>query len=547
MDAQLARAALELVSARVGVELELSDGRLTVSGAAIELPGDADDWSPLALRHALPSTAHGDAREKLLYTIVQDARVHPATKSGLPPHLDAQLRADLAEAVPLPEPDRQIVAKAMSDAYWVTPKGRPYLVPYQSLLPTSFSHATESPSQPGRYRAARYKLFRGVIMLFLCWTGREVDTDLVQELLDVMNGTDGFTVLDELLLKAARAAGADGGDASVADLMRLGASLDNDLADGPFCQPALDRFQQDLRTVLTIKRLPRRDLLDLLTALLSLHLAVYYYRLAVVLGEELDQAVAASGQLDPPVSARGCDCSGGLVGCSLAGRIRFRVGTSGDRPVSMRDGCATAYGDVDAGHLLPLSATIITANLAQRIWHCLGGPAGKPRLRELAAAARGDADFARDFNAAAAAFAALHALETELASTASEAAAYALRPPGLFALRESVLASRRSRLKYHSRDVVNQLAKRESGGSLIRTRGRVTFFELDEDFLWLLVRLVCGEREVSFAAFIAGLRDYGLAPQDAGEEARLADALEHLGMLHRYSDAGESIYVRHNL
>ncbi|HXH07173.1 MAG TPA: hypothetical protein VNI83_11340 [Vicinamibacterales bacterium] len=547
MDANVAREAIELIANGVGVDLALADGTLLVDGSAIALPADAGGWSPLAMRHALPSIAHGDAREKLLYTIVQDARVHPGTRSGLPPLLDAQLRADLAETVPLPEPDRQIVAEAMRDAYWVTPQKRPYLVPYQSLLPTSFVHATESPSRPGHYRAARYKLFRGVILLFLCWTGQDVDEGLVQELLDVMNGTDGFTVIDELLLKAARAAGADGGDALIDDLARHGASLPEDLADGAFCQPALDRFQRDLRTVLTMRRLPRRDLLDVLTALFSLHLAIYYYRLAVVLGEELDRAVAATGELAPPASARGCDCSGGLGACALAGRIRFRVGTSGDRPVSMRDGCATAYRDVDATRLLPLAATIITANLAQTIWHGLGGPAGKPRLRELTDAARADAGFARKFNAAAAVFAALHALETEQAATAEEAAAAGLRPPGLFALRESVLASRRSRLKYQSRDVVNQLAKREGGGSLIRTRGRVTFFELDEDFLWLLVRLVCGEREVSFTAFVTGLRAYGLAPQDGGEEVRLANALEHLGMLRRYSDAGESVYVHHNL
>src|SRR5215218_7970145 len=32
----------------------------------------------------------------------------------------------------------------------------------------------------------------------------------------------------------------------------LGGSLPGDLADGAFCQPALDRFQQDLATVLTV-------------------------------------------------------------------------------------------------------------------------------------------------------------------------------------------------------------------------------------------------------------------------------------------------------
>ena len=53
----------------------------------------------------------------------------------------------------------------------------------------------------------------GVILLFLCWTGRGVDEELVQSLLDVINGTGGFTLLDTLLIAAAEASGAGGGNA----------------------------------------------------------------------------------------------------------------------------------------------------------------------------------------------------------------------------------------------------------------------------------------------------------------------------------------------
>jgi DNA phosphorothioation-dependent restriction protein DptG len=96
--------------------------------------------------------------------------------------------------------------------------------------------------------------------------------------------------------------------------------------------------------------------------------------------------------------------------------------------------------------------------------------------------------------------------------------------------------------------VVHQLVKRESGGSLIRSHGnRVTFFELDEEFLFLLVKLVCKDQEVPFDDFLVGLYSYGLTPQDDAERQRLAEALERLGMLTRYSDAGESTYVKHPL
>jgi len=47
------------------------------------------------------------------------------------------------------------------------------------------------------------------------------------------------------------------------------------------------------------------------------------------------------------------------------------------------------------------------------------------------------------------------------------------------------------------------------------------------------------------SSFLPALREYGLAPQDAAEEQLLANALQRLGLLDRYSDAGEATYVRH--
>jgi DNA phosphorothioation-dependent restriction protein DptG len=138
------------------------------------------------------------------------------------------------------------------------------------------------------------------------------------------------------------------------------------------------------------------------------------------------------------------------------------------------------------------------------------------------------------------------ACETGLADSAESAVRLASKKPGAFALREVTLASRRSSLKYRGRDVVNQLVKREAtGGILVRTRGNVQFFEVDEDMLFLLVAVICSEKEIPYSLFLEGLLRYGLEPQDAGERATLADALERLGMLRRYSDAGESTYVRY--
>jgi hypothetical protein len=325
----------------------------------------------------------------------------------------------------------------------------------------------------------------------------------------------------------------------------------------------LNQFQDDLRTLLDrAPLLPRRDIVDMLTALFSMHLATYYYRLALVLGEQLDAAIAASAGIDPP--GPGCSCSEGLEACTLAGRIRFRVGSGGDRPVSKQDGCAVAYRDLDARRLNPLSATIATSNVAQHIWAELGGPAGppaRPRMKDLAEKLGSDIRFRTDFNLAAAAVAAVNLSLFDTGESPDYIARTVARNPDLFGLSEAVLATKRphrearpngrvmriDRLKYHGRDVVNSLVKRATGASLIRTRGPVIFYELEENMLFLIVLVICGDRELSFDTFVSRMGRYGLAPQDDRERALLADALERLGMLHRYSDAGESTYVHYSV
>ncbi|HVS05749.1 MAG TPA: hypothetical protein VHK65_06235 [Candidatus Dormibacteraeota bacterium] len=506
----------------------------------------------LELRYALPSRAHGDAREKLLYMLLQDAA---DTK---PVELDGHFRDRLPELVAVPDAlARQVIAEAMQDAYWTRPKRVPYLVPYHSSFPLSFRL---SRSVGGDYAEARYKLFSGAIIPFLCWRDGAVDKHLVGRLLDFMNDTRGFSLADRLMHRAVLSDQPERPTAADADVLvgRLGSEIAKELEERPFCPFALVQFQEDLNVLLDrTARLPRRDVVDMLTELFSLHLATYYYRLAQVLGEQLDEAVAASADIEAPSPS--CPCTSGLESCTLAGRIRFRVGSGGDRPVSRQDGCATAYRDVDARRLHPLPATIATANISQHIWAQLGGPSGppsRPRLADLASELRRNDQFRAEFNVVAAGIAAIN---SSLYDTAADPAAIAeevARQPNLFGLYSSILASKRphkedgrrvDRLKYHGRDVVNQLVKIAPTATLIRTRGSVIFYELDERMLFLSVLLICGVREVPFDTFVTKLRRYGLSPQDASERTRLADALERLGMLHRYSDAGESTYVHYPL
>jgi DNA phosphorothioation-dependent restriction protein DptG len=62
--------------------------------------------------------------------------------------------------------------------------------------------------------------------------------------------------------------------------------------------------------------------------------------------------------------------------------------------------------------------------------------------------------------------------------------------------------------------------------------------------LLLQLTLIITRREpTAYEAFLHGLAAYGLAPQDESEERALADALERLGLLVRYSDSGEASFV----
>jgi DNA phosphorothioation-dependent restriction protein DptG len=165
----------------------------------------------------------------------------------------------------------------------------------------------------------------------------------------------------------------------------------------------------------------------------------------------------------------------------------------------------------------------------------------------LAEALSEDDDFASKLDAGASAVAALYFSRRRPPSkpvSVDQLVEIGTRRPGLFALREAITARRRTGLRNLSRDVVNQLLKRDRG-ALIRTRGRATFFEMDEDLLFLLVKLICQDDQVDFGSFLGGLREYGLVPQDEQEEHLLIGALESMGMLRRYADAGESIYVSH--
>jgi hypothetical protein len=192
------------------------------------------------------------------------------------------------------------------------------------------------------------------------------------------------------------------------------------------------------------------------------------------------------------------------------------------------------------------------ANLLHRVWRAARPAEAPPNAdpRALAAALAEDSSLRSVVDVAAGVLAIVYADQGASASDSELGAIAASEQPGIYLLRSTIHDDLRGELHYRSRAVVNQLVKRTFGGSLIRRRGSVLFFELDEELLFLLVKFVLRRQEdaeLPFRQFLAGLAQYGLAPQDRNEEDELAESLERLGMLHRYSDAGEAMYVRHLL
>ncbi len=373
-----------------------------------------------------------------------------------------------------------------------------------------------------------------------------------------------LTLLDRQFLRIALegAPNADAMPDSVALIAAYETGFREDLqeAGGVFCQPSLELFRRDLQTVLDTD-LPRPDKIHWLTLLVSLHLAIRLYRIAVVKGGELDAAVAAAGQLDFPAGAGHCPCAraGGstpdcLQKCTLAGMLRFRTGSGSYRPVNLRDGCRAAYIEIDQRRLLDMPATLVTANLASRAWAALGGAEAARRrdLKALSDALSADPGLRTVHGAACAAIAVLHHDSwrngVSTPGELEDVARIGPNRPGLHALRDDVRKMRSRDLRHQSRDIINQLMLDENvgrAGSLVTRNGTHGFYELDEQLLLLLVRLTCRDRQIPYERFLEGLRAYGLAPQDERERESLADALERLGLLARYSDAGEASFVHY--
>lgn len=557
--------ALETVSTETGVDVRMEGNLLLVAGRHVHLPIEkqSDDRPRLTGERAellgiqglIPTVPHGDDRDKLLWRVIQES----APESEVLLH-DIDVLSALPARLGLGPEASRAAAKALQ-ARFFSSRGARRLLPVHASLPLNYQHSSLNPRTKTPQRIS-YTMFGGGILPYLLWNSETggPSVALMQSLLDAIATDDELTSLDrlflEVTLKGAPRPECRPSATELLDRYQDEYSASFTAAGGPFCEPSLALFEEDLRTVLATA-LPRPERARWLTVVLSLHLALRLYRIALAVGSDLDLAVAAAAQMDPPSDTRACSCSGReltqLDSCSLAGAILFRIGSGRFRPVSERDGCRRSYQEVDRRRLLDMPASLVTRTLACRAWAALDGGevAHRQDVAALARALESDVELRRSHGAACAAIAVLHHDGWRKGRATLEELERAGRTstsrPGLHALRDDV-RHMRTRPSRQGTEVVNQLMLSPSvgAGSLISRNGpSFAYFELDEQLLLMLVRLICGDRELPLEGFLRALRRYGLAPQDEAEKAALADTLERLGLLDRYSDAGEASFVHY--
>lgn len=546
--------ALGRLADRSGVHVEVDgEGKLVVDHCTVDLPELTGEKGPLfGIEGLWPTVPRADDRDKLLWRVIAEATEDwdPATLLT-----DRSLQDSLEGRLQFGGETDHAAATVMIDRFF-NRKPVHTLLPVHAKLPLNYQHSTATGKPSG------YRMFNGGILPFLLWRSEGgIDPEPLRVLIGLLESEDELTAIDQLFIRTALD-GAPHPDATAdadALIARHATTIGEQLAraGGPFCQASLDRFREDLTTVLRTE-LPRPDKVQWITLVTSLHIAIRLYRMAVVKGADLDLVVSAAGELDPPPGARSCACDGTLKcleTCPLAGEIRFRTGTGRYRPVQQRDGCRTAYVDLDQRRLLDLPATLVTTSLASRAWSALGGgPSADHRdLAALAEALRGDAHLRFVHGVACAAIAVLHHDRHRKGAAGlaelDDVCTITDMSPGVHLLRDDVRRMRKKDLRHQSRDIINQLLLQENvagEGSLVSRNGpRWGFFEIDEQLLLLLVRITCQDDQIPFDEFLRGIRAYGLAPESQAETDALAGSLERLGLLLRYSDAGEAAFVHY--
>jgi hypothetical protein len=490
---------------------------------------------------AMPARPRGDHKERTFNLLIRD---------GVEPRLDMEEKALIGTAPGardgsfvtdsrIPDELRAVFGEILDDHYVIEGQKVRFLFPFKVDLPAMYAFH------------GRYKMFNGKILAFLSQpdaSGSAFNRELIDRFYELFNEEHDLTLLDQELVRLAReTAGATGSfTASAATLLTRYYGDADPTAPGALMPAAHRKFQSDLDTILSVSRLNRRDKVSAAVNVFYVHLGLYFQRLGWLLEDELSQVLAArQDRTIPLTSAQEC-FSGGWSQSPFAGTIKFRVATGRSEPVRMTDGVVTSYAEQNRRQLL-LPANLSLLGAARKVMEASGAPASSWTFADMAEACNADHSLSASFDEGLN----LMALATVENLTATDredvSRQIAAGSPALSNLREALLKVGRSALRRHARDIVHFLVLRGGQGYISRRGRNLFFFEVGQDLLLLLAKLIVRDAQMPLRQFLEELRAYGFEPESRAEEDQLAETLRALNLLEKHSDAGEAMYVKHFL
>lgn len=529
---------IQALADRSGLTVALDGDEAAVGELNIAGVSQPDRWFQPALEDIMPRRPRGDYRERTVNLLVRDAISNPGPRDEKELFAPGE-GAFYTDRLLASDDAKRTFGDLLSDHYVIETSGRKtrFLFPFHSDLPGNFRFS------------GRYKMFNGLILAFIArpgTNGAEFNTDLLDEFYGLFNDERELSLLDQHTLRIARNHARERGieqpkrEATAEELIE---TFGNELRLPPFLPEAHKLFQADLETALRMRSLGRKDRVNAVLTVFYLHLALYFWRIGYVLEEQADLLTryfageAAAAPALETFSTRTLEAS------PFRGRIQFRVASARPRSVAESDPCAASFRDVNDRRLLLLPVNISLLAAGREF---LGKKDSNLSFADIAAAAAQNEALLKSFDCVCR-LVSLSVAEKFEGQQRDDIRALAMgSEPGFLALRTALLKGWRSELRRSSTDITAQLMRR-GGKGLSATRGRVKYFELGQDLLLLLTKLIARDEAVRYGDFLERLSLYGLSPQDEVEEDLLADVLHSLQLLEKYSDTGEAKYVQHFL
>lgn len=530
---------LEIIESRCSVAIDLGGETPMAGKIPIVGFGDPNSWWKPDVPDVLPSRPSGDYRERTANLLIRDAVEDPGrtleTSIIAEPSGEGPFGAFYRDSLIGDSALRERFGEMLHDLYVIETAGRTrFLFPFHTDLPGNFIFSTN------------YKMFNGLILAFLATPGTNGEPQnhaLLESFYSLFNDEEELSLLDRQALRIARGEATAKGRLASAEVL-LNAYADKVHKD-PLFASAHELFQADLSTALRMRSLGRRDRINAVLTVFYLHLALYFWRAGYALEEQAScfaRFLASGGDaLDEVVRASNRT----LEGSPFRGQIRFRVPSVGPRAVAKSDSCAVSFWEVNSQRLtrLPVNTSLLWA-----VRRLLGEDL--KTFGEAAILLAADEDLRQSFDAACwvAAFSVSDAKLNDEQGRDLRTIARGSKQSGFEALTDVLRKGWKSALRRSTTDITSGLMKR-GGKGLAATRGNVQYFEIGQDLLLLLAKLVTGEgtEAMRYETFLERVSLYGLAPQDAREEQMLADVLHSLQLLEKYSDTGEAMYVQHFL